>query len=66
VSAWQWGGVAEVRGRAMTGRTRMRHYLTRPARGHGKPREWLSRGTHDRPAAGWGQPRLALSLTGGD
>jgi hypothetical protein len=43
--AWQWGDVAEIRSQAMTGRTQMRHYLNRPARRHGKPREWLPGGT---------------------
>jgi hypothetical protein len=43
------GVVAEIRGQAMTGRTWMRHYPSRPARRHGKKtrqwREWPPDGT---------------------
>ena len=61
---WKWGDVAEVRSQAMTWRAQMRHYLTRSARGHGKPREMaVARGgmTGRRPVgrgSGWRFPSL--------
>jgi hypothetical protein len=64
--AWQWGDLAEIRGRAMTGRTQMRHYLTGRREDTANRGNGCRAGRHDGPATDWAPSRLALSLTGGD